>query len=164
MTQPGTLYFFTGKMAAGKSTLAASLVQACDAVLLGEDELLLALFPNQISDVQSYVSFSGKIKTALFAHLRDLLRKGVSIVLDFPANTLEQRAWMRQLIDESGALHELHYIQCSDELCKTQLAARALQHPERVATDTPEVFDAITKYFQAPDKDENFNIVYHVRT
>ncbi len=163
MAQPGTLYFFTGKMAAGKSTLAASLEQKHDAALLSEDELLLRLFPDQVSDVQSYVNFSRKIKSALFPHFRGLLRKGISIILDFPANTLEQRAWMRRLIVESGALHELHYIQCSDELCKTQLAARALQHPERAATDTPEVFDAITKYFQAPAKDENFNIVYHVR-
>jgi hypothetical protein len=37
-----------------------------------------------------------------------LLNAGVSVVLDFPANTAEQRDWMRGILNATGAAHRLH--------------------------------------------------------
>jgi predicted kinase len=34
------------------------------------------------------------------------LHQGLSVVLDFAANTRRQRAWMRALIDTAGVSHE----------------------------------------------------------
>jgi len=89
------LYFMCGKMGAGKSTLAKELAITHVAVLLSEDELLRHLYPQEVVDLASYVSLSGRIKRALTEHICALLRQGKSVVLDFPANTVGQRAWFR---------------------------------------------------------------------
>lgn len=153
-----TLHLVCGKMASGKSTFTKQLSETLSLIYLAEDELLASLYPGEIADVPSYVKRSGKLKAGLRDVIVQLLRNGVSIVLDFPANTVDQRRWLLALATESGALHILHYIDLPDDVCKMQLARRATENPDRVATDTPEMFDAITRYFQAPRADENLNV------
>lgn len=160
----GTLYIFCGKMASGKSTLAKQISDRNALTLISEDVLLSALYPKQIVDVPSYVEFSGKLKLAITPILVDLLRNGSSIVLDFPANTVNQRRWIKDVIAQANAHYEFHYLNCSDAICKDQLKSRAAKEPERHATDTSEMFDAITTYFEPPTGDEGFEILHHDRT
>ena len=164
MSHLGTLYLLCGKMAAGKSMLAKELANSRHAILLSEDQLLADLYPGQVQDVASYVRCSTQLKRALESHIGDLLCRGVSIVLDFPANTVRQRTWMRALITKTGAPHELHYLIVSDAECKSRLAKRAAEQPERQATDTVEMFDSITAHFQAPAPDEGFELIRHKRS
>ncbi|TAJ38246.1 MAG: ATP-binding protein, partial [Reyranella sp.] len=62
--------------------------------------------------------------------------------------------------DESGAAHELHFLDLPDETCRQRLRARnaAGEHPYQ-ASDAE--FDLFTKYFVAPQADEGFNVVTH---
>ena len=159
----GTLFVFCGKMASGKTTLAKEISQERSSILISEDALLEKLYPDQINDVSSYVHFSGKLKSAMKPILVELLHYGVSIVLDFPANTIDQRKWIKGIIDESKAHHVFHYLDSSNSLCKSQLNKRAFEEPERRATDTAEMFDAISRYFEPPTSDEGFEIVTHKR-
>lgn len=161
MTDPGTLYFFCGKMASGKSTLARSLAQHHDAILWSEDELLAKLYPGEVQDVASYVRCAARLKDALASHLCELLGRGLSLVLDFPANTVRQRQWMRELLDASGAPHELHVLEVADEVCLARLAERAAEQPERQATDTSAMFQAVTAHFRLPAPEEGFHLVRH---
>ena len=50
-------------------------------------------------------------------HICALLAKGASVVLDFPGNTTQQRAWFRMLFEQSDVAHELHFIDVPDDLC-----------------------------------------------
>jgi predicted kinase len=50
-----------------------------------------------------------------------LLLKGISVVLDFAASTKKQRAWFRLIFERANAAHELHFIDASDMVCKSQL-------------------------------------------
>ena len=163
MHQPAVLYFLCGKMAAGKSTLAQSLALANAATLFSEDALLRDLYPSEIVDIGSYVRCSGRIKRALTDPISALLRTGVSVVLDFPANTLGQRAWFRELLDGSGAAHELHFVDVPDEVCKAQLRARNLMQGADPLQDEA-TFDALAMYFTAPREDEGFTVIRHART
>jgi hypothetical protein len=43
-------------------------------------------------------------------HVVDILRQGLSVVLDVPANTVSYRAWMRLLITQADVAHELHVL------------------------------------------------------
>lgn len=86
-----TLHFLCGKIASGKSTLAQQLVRGQQAVLLSEDTWLAALYPGQITQLADYIEKSSLLKSALELHLVTLLRQGVTLVLDFPANTPVQR-------------------------------------------------------------------------
>jgi predicted kinase len=164
MKQRGKLFFFCGKMAAGKSTLAREIARREDAVLVVQDEFLIKLFPGEVVDIPSFVKYSSRLKDALAAHICSLLSKGISVVLDFPGNTRTQRAWFRELFERANAAHELHYVDVTDELCKHQLRERSQELAEGSAFTSDAEFDAITKYFQAPSDDENFNVIRHQRT
>jgi predicted kinase len=155
------LIFFCGKMAAGKSTLARDLADREKAVLLVQDELLDALFPGEITHVQGFVKCSSRLKNALTPHVCTLLSKGISVVLDFPANTRAQRAWFRELIERAKVEHELHFVDASDALCKGQLRDRSKGLPAGTPWTGDADFEAINAYFQAPSEDEKFNVVRH---
>lgn len=70
----GKLLFVCGKMAAGKSTLSKELAVREHAVLLAQDELLVALFPGEIVDVAAFVKYSTRIQDALAPHISLLYR------------------------------------------------------------------------------------------
>ena len=82
-----TLHMLCGKIAAGKSTLTAELTRAPSTVVISEDFWLSRLFGAEMKDVTDYVRCSRRLREAVGPHIRDLLRIGVSVVLDFPANT-----------------------------------------------------------------------------
>ena len=161
----GKLFFVCGKMASGKSTLSKELAAREDAVLLGQDELLVTLFPEEIVDLAAFVNCSTRIQEALAPHICSLLSKGVSVVLDFPANTRKQRAWFRQLFERADSEHELHLIVASDDLCKRQLKQRSEQRglPPGTKWTTEADFDEVTAYFDPPAAEEHFNVVRHER-
>jgi predicted kinase len=157
------LIFLCGKMAAGKSTLARDLAERERAVLLVQDELLDSLYPGEILDVPGFVRCSTRLRRALAPHVRALLARGVSVVLDFPGNTVAQRAWFREIFEAVHADHEMHFIDASDAVCQAQLRARSRHLPPGSPWTTEAEFDAITAYFQAPSDDEGFNVVRHAR-
>jgi len=157
------LYFMCGKMAAGKSTYARGLARTKNAVLLVQDEFLDALYPGEIRSIQDFVKYSARVREALSLHIRDLLSRGVPVVLDFPGNTRAQRRWFRELFEGANVEHELHFIDAPDDLCKRQLRQRSAGLPAGSAWTTDAEFDAITAYFQVPAEDEHFNVIRHER-
>jgi predicted kinase len=161
--QRARLYFMCGKMAAGKSTLARELARTKDAVLLVQDEFLEALYPGEIRSIQDFVRCSERLRDALSPHIRDLLSRGVQVVLDFPGNTRTQRQWFRELLEAASVDHELHFIVATDDLCKYQLRLRSEALPAGAAWTTDAEFDALSAYFEPPAADENFNVVRHER-
>jgi predicted kinase len=163
MVPETTLHFFCGKMAAGKSTLAAALAKDNHAILLIEDDWLSHLYPEEISDIQTYIGYSARLKNILSDHVVSLLSHGLSVVLDFPANTRGQRNWFRTIYERANVSHTLHYIDVSNAICKEQLKQRSKDKPEGSAFTSDAEFDAITKFFQAPSEDEGFNIIRHQR-
>ena len=150
-------------MAAGKSTLARDLADREDAVLLVQDDFLDALFPGEITDIPGFVKCSSRLKNALTPHVCALLSNCISVVLDFPANTKAQRAWFRELIERAKVEHELHFVEASDALCKSQLRERSIGSANGTPWTTDADFEAINANFQPPSEDENFNIVRHER-
>ena len=164
MSQAATLYFFCGKMASGKSTLARTLAVKHSAILLIEDALLEKLYAQEIADIADYIEYSSRLKDAIFGHVKALLSHGVSVVMDFPANTREQREWFKRLLEKTPAYHELHFVDASDALCKQQLGKRSKNKPEGTAFTSAAEFDAITRYFQPPSANEEFNLVIHHRS
>ena len=79
----------SGKIASGKSTLARSLAAEQLAILLSEDYWLSRLYPDQIKSVADYVRLAHQIRKVVGPLVTDVLNAGVSVVLDFPANTPE---------------------------------------------------------------------------
>ena len=157
------LYFMCGKMAAGKSTHAKKVAKAKNAVIFVQDDLLEALYPGEIRVTEDFVKYSARVREAVAPYITDLLARGISVVLDFPGNTIAQREWFRGLIESAGVEHELHYIDATDDLCKRQLKDRSRDLPAGTPWTTEAEFDAITSFFQAPLEHERFNVIRHVR-
>ena len=108
-------------MGAGKSTKAAEIAAGQNAVLLSEDEWLAALYPKAIVSLQDYVEYSNRLKPQIKKLAQAILTAGTNVVLDFPANTLIQRDWFKQLYSEIDAAHTLVYINVSNERCLKQI-------------------------------------------
>ena len=158
MKSKGTLMFFCGKMGAGKSTKSKQLALDRNAVLLSEDEWLASLYPDQIASFKDYIKFSRQLKPLVKSHVQNILCAGTNVVMDFPANTVSQRKWLKAIASEIDALHELIYLDTSEEICLKQIAQRCLEQPERAKFDTEEVFDHVTSFFEEPSAEEGLNI------
>lgn len=151
---------FCGKIAAGKSTLAAKLGSMDGTVLIAEDEWLNVLFSDQMSSPRDYVRCASKLRKIMGPHISSLLNAGVSVVLDFQANTVEARDWMRGILEQANASHQLHVLAPSHEVCLARLRKRNASgdHPFAV---TEEQFRQFSRHFVAPSPGEGFNIVMH---
>ena len=158
--QSPVLHLVCGKIAAGKSTLTRQLAERPDTVLISEDVWLSQLYTGEIHTLGDYVRRSGQLRNALAPHIESLLRAGLSVVLDFPANTLGNRRWMKDIIDGAGVAHELHYLDIPNEVCKARLQERNASGVHPFAPSDAE-FDEITRYFVPPTSDEGFHIVRH---
>lgn len=159
MKQMGTLYFFCGKMGAGKSTKSKQIAIDNNAVLLSEDEWLSFLYPNQIELFDDYLRFSAQIKPLVRKHVQNILSVGTDVVMDFPANTQKQRKWFLDLVSDINASHQLIFLNLNNEQCLRQIAQRRIEQPERVDFDTEAVFTHVTNFFETPEESEGINII-----
>lgn len=147
-----------GKIAAGKTTLTRELAEAPATVLIAEDTWMAALFKDELKELADYVHCSARLRDAMGPHVADLLRAGLSVVLDFPANTVANRRWMRSIFEAAGAAHTLHLLDVPDEVCKARLRQRNAEGGHEF-TVTDAQFDQFTSYYVPPASAEGFNVV-----
>ncbi|QBF32637.1 ATP-binding protein [Thalassococcus sp. S3] len=155
-----TLHMVCGKIASGKSTLSAKLAADIGAIMLSEDDWLGILFADQMKTGADYLRCSAKLQLVMTPHVTALLNAGVTVVLDFPANTVAQREWMRDVIRASGVAHRLHYLDVPDEVCLERLRSRNAQGGHAFSA-TEEQFRRFAAHFVPPTEEEGFTIMRH---
>jgi predicted kinase len=155
-----TLHIICGKIAAGKSTLAATLAAHPHTIRISEDAWLARLYKDEQKTIDDYVRNSRRLREAMGDHVVALLRAGLSVVLDFPANTPASRQWMRSLFERAGTDHRLHFLDVPDEVCKDRLRARNAAGTHAFNTSDAE-FDLFTSYFVPPSVAEGFEVVFY---
>lgn len=158
LSAPAVLHMVCGKIGSGKSTLTQRLAAEPNTVLVSEDAWLARLYPNEIHAIADYVRCAGRLRDAMAGHIEALLAAGMSVVLDFPSNTVTTRAWGRGIFEKAGATHRLHYLDVPDQVCKARLRARNLSGEHPFETTDAE-FDQITSHFVAPTVEEGYHIV-----
>ncbi|BBK37654.1 cell division protein ZipA [Allostella sp. ATCC 35155] len=154
------LFLICGRIAAGKSTLARQLADRPATLLVSQDRLMAALYPGEIGTMDDYARVAPRLRTAIEPLLVDMLRSGVSVVLDWPANTVRVRAWMRSILVASDADHELHLLEPEDGERRRRLSRRNASGAHEYAVDdaTLALFD---RHFEPPAPEEGFRIVRH---
>ena len=159
-TTPPTLHMLCGKIASGKSTLTAQLGRGKGTIVISEDDWVNALYADAISSIADYMRCTSKLRSVVGPHVVSLLNAGLSVVLDFQANTVASRQWMRGILEQTGAGHQLHLLAIPDDVCIARLHARNAQgdHP---FTATAEQFHQVSRHFVAPTPAEGFNIIRH---
>lgn len=155
-----TLHMIYGNIASGKSTLSAELGQSEQVVVISEDTWLQALYGDEMRTIADYLRCSGRLHTAMGPHVVAMLNAGLSVVLDFPANTVEQRLWMRGMLQETHAAHVLHVLDVPEEVCLARLRARNAEGAHPFAASEAQ-FRRISAHLAPPSPDEGFNIVVH---
>ncbi len=155
-----TLHILCGKIASGKSTLAEKLAAAPRTVRIAEDTWLDALYAHELRSLADYARCSTKLRSRMAPLVATLLDAGISVVLDFPANTVAQRRWMKDILDKTTAAHQFHVLEVPDEVCLARLRARNAEGAHPFAA-TAEQFHQFSKYFAPPTPDEGFNLVIH---
>jgi predicted kinase len=154
---PTTLYLLCGRIASGKSTLARQLAARPATLLITMDDWMSILFPTENRTIEDFARLSARLRDAMGPHIVEILRCDLSVVLDFPANTLKWRSWMRSLIDDAKVAHELHV---PDAVCKERLHRRneSGEHPYTVSDED---YDLFMGYFVFPSEEEGFDVVVH---
>ncbi|THD37304.1 MAG: ATP-binding protein [Sphingomonas sp.] len=153
----GALHLLCGKIAAGKSTLSVRLAAKAGGVVIAEDHWLSTLYPGEIADLADYLRSSERLRAAISPLIVAMVRGGQAVVLDFPANTVASRAWMKELADAAGVTATLHFLDPPDDVCRARMHARNASgtHPYQVDDAT---FDQFTAHFVAPTDAEGFAI------
>ena len=159
----GALHLLTGKIAAGKSTLSAKLAAETGGIVLAEDAWLSTLYPAKITSLEDYRRESARFRAAIAPLIVELLRRGQTVILDFPANTIASRTWMRGLADAAGITATLHFLDLPDDVCRARLHARNAAGTHAYQASDAE-FDQFTAHFVMPTKDEGFEIVRYSMT
>ncbi|MEH6631545.1 MAG: ATP-binding protein [Halopseudomonas aestusnigri] len=152
-----TLHLVCGKIASGKSTLARKLSTDPKVILINEDTWLSRLYPDEITSIEDYIRCSSRLRSIMEDHIQTLLQADLSVVLDFPANTLNIRQWMLGISVRAGVNNCLHYLDVSDKVCKKRLHKRNASGSHEF-NPTDEQFDQLTAYFVSPTADEGLMI------
>jgi predicted kinase len=155
----GTLHLISGRLAAGKTTLARRLVADHRAVLFCED-VWLSTLSDGISSFDDYLKWSRRCRSVMGPLIADILKAGTSVVLDFAGNRIDERAWALHLAKVAGSPHVLHFLDVDEEECLRRLVKRNQSKPEGLyfASTTEAEFRAICKDFQVPSSDEGLAI------
>lgn len=151
-----TLHMLCGKIAAGKSTLSAKLGRAEKTLVISEDRWIDQLYRPELKTLADFFERCERLRATLAPHVVDLLRADVSVVLDFHANTVRSRRWMRAMFEEAGASHQLHFLDVPDEVCRARMHARKAAGGSGVSNAE---FDHVTSFFVPPDPSEGFNVI-----
>src|SRR5262245_64949711 len=99
------------------------------------DHWMSTLFPVENKTIDDFARLSARLREAMGPHVIGILRHGLSVVLDFPANTVKWRNWMRSLINEADVAHELHVLDVADRVCKQRLSKTKFERPAPVRSE-----------------------------
>jgi predicted kinase len=155
-----TLFLVCGKIGSGKTTLARQLAARPATLLISEDHWNSTLWPDELKTIEDYAKYSARLRAAMKPHIVALLKQGLSVVLDFAANTVKQRAWVRSVIEAARVPHELHVLDVPDAVCLQRLRQRNASGTHEFHVTDAE-FEQFTRFYVPPSPHEGFNVIVH---
>lgn len=147
------LYLVVGLPGAGKTTYAQKLEEETGVVRFSPDEWHIFLFGDDFHQVEQEVHDSrhDRVEELMWKVGQDLLRKGISVILDFGFWVEEQREEKRLEAAALGAGTKVCFLDTPLEELLRRLKARSAQNRDDVfATITEEDMRAWAALFEPP--------------
>jgi predicted kinase len=144
-----TLVLMVGLPAAGKTTRAAELAAAHQALRLTPDHWMVPLFGEPLADGKRFVLEGRLISVALQA-----LRLGTSVVLDYGLWGRDERWALRWLARSAGAACQLVYLPVDKNVQLARIAHRLETTPHLTFPMSEADLDGWREQFEVPDAAE----------
>jgi len=133
----------------GKTTLARELERADGALRLTPDEWMAPLFGSGMAGGKRDI-----LEGRLIWVAHQVLRAGVSVILDFGCWSPDERQALRAIADLAGADFELHYLSLPEDERRKRAAAHWREAPEETFEMTLEDHERWRAQFTPPTSDE----------
>lgn len=149
----------SGISGSGKTTY-ARMLEASGYTRITLDEIIWerygAGFPKLSAAEQQQAT--AQAEDELERRLREALRQGRDVALDWCMCKRPKRDRMRRAADECGAEVKLVYMECGLDEIKQRLARRSVIGPNSLPV-SPEMAEKFYRGFQRPDKDEDAELI-----
>ena len=143
------LHLTVGLPGVGKTTLARELERASGALRLTPDEWMAPLFGDSEAGGKRDV-----LEGRLIWVAHQVLRAGVSVILDFGCWSPDERYALRAIANVAGADFELHYFVLPEDERRKRATARWRESPEETFEMTHEDHERFRACFRPPTTDE----------
>ena len=144
-----TLHLTVGLPGVGKTTLAREPGRATGALRLTPDEWMAPLFGHSDAGGKRDV-----LEGRLIWVAHQVLRAGVSVILDFGCWSPDERYSLRAIADLAGADFGLHYVTLPEDERRRRATTRWSESPAETFEMTPEDHERFRTLFRPPRTDE----------
>jgi predicted kinase len=124
------LYLICGLPGAGKTTRCREIVTKVQAVHLGADEWVVGLGQSLVD-----YEFRVKLQDCLLGHAAELLRRNLSVVVEFGSWHRQEREAVRLVAARQNATCELHFVKAPLEELVRRVRARGGPDAEALVTN-----------------------------
>lgn len=149
-----TLYLMVGLPCSGKTTLAKQIAQEKNAVRFTPDEWHLFLFGDDFHQDELHDERHDRVEELMWQVGQDLLKKGVSVLLDFGFWAKEQRDEKRADALSLGAGFQIFYLDTPMPELLRRLEIRNRSGENVFTAITKKDMEAWAALFQPPEEEE----------
>jgi predicted kinase len=147
-----------GFIGSGKTTLARRLEKETGAVRFTKDEWMVRLFGNT-PPKDKFEEYDNRMATLATDIALACLKAGIDVVIDEGFWVKEQRDEIRERVKRVGAIPKIYYLKVPLEVMKARTLKRTEEPPIDSFTIDEESFNHYWKFFQPPDRDEEFTLI-----
>ncbi|MBT3582778.1 ATP-binding protein [Candidatus Woesearchaeota archaeon] len=164
------IHLICGPSGAGKTTFARRVADKHKAIRFSEDEWLCKLFvpdaPEDLLEEPMHIISAWasekyqRCRDQIWLVCQQLLKEGISVVLDGAAANKKQRDLIRKKASDNNVGFQLYYITSPYETRKKRVIERNINQGDTYSLEvTPDMFAHIESFFEPPEDEELTGII-----